>query len=53
MRAVWRSGDLDLDDQQRQRDCEDRVAESLKAVKSALRTDRTTNTAVVTTHPFG
>ena len=34
MRALGRSGDLDLDDQQGQRDCEDRVGESLEAVKS-------------------
>jgi hypothetical protein len=32
MRALGRSGDLDLDDQQGQRDCENRVAEPLEAV---------------------
>jgi len=40
MHALGRSGDLDLDDQQGQRDCEDRVADSLEAVKSPLGTVR-------------
>ena len=40
MQALGRSWDLDLDDEQGQRDCENRVAESLEAVKSALGTMR-------------
>ncbi len=40
MRAVGRSGDLDLDDQQGQRDCENRVAEPLEAVEPAHGTVR-------------
>ena len=35
MRALGRSGDLDLDDQQRQRDCEYGVAEALEAAEPA------------------
>jgi hypothetical protein len=40
MRALGRPGDLDLDDQQGQRDCENRVAEPLEAVEPALGTMR-------------
>jgi hypothetical protein len=35
LRTLGRSGDLDLDDQQGQRDCENRVAEPLEAVEPA------------------
>src|SRR5688500_1338053 len=40
MRALGRSGDLDLDDQQGQRDREHRVAEALEAVEPAHGTMR-------------
>src|SRR3954464_13919564 len=40
MRALGRSGDLDLHDQQGERDCENRVAEPLKAVEPAHGTVR-------------
>src|SRR3954447_12767596 len=36
MRAVGRSRDLDFNDQQGQRNCEHRIAESLEAVEPAL-----------------
>jgi hypothetical protein len=34
--SLGRSGDLDLDDQQGQRNCENRIAETLEAVEPAL-----------------
>ena len=40
MRALGRSGDLDLNDQQGQRDCENRVAEPLEAAEPAHGTVR-------------
>jgi hypothetical protein len=40
MRTIGRSGNLDLDDQQGQRDCENCVAEPLEAVEPALGTVR-------------